>query len=88
MHQAFVFLAWCGFAYGALAIFALGSGYFPARRSRRDARDPRSPLLESRDKAAESSVYSALYWFVTLPVEAPALALCLAGFVTLPALLF
>ena len=88
MHQAFVFLAWCGFAYGSVAIFALGSGYFPTRRSRRDARDPRTPMLESRDQAPEGGVYSALYWFVTLPVEAPASALCLTGFMALPALLF
>ena len=88
MHQAFVFLAFCGFAYGAVAIFSLGSGYGPTPRSGSEAEQPRTPLLESRDRVPESGVYAALYWFVTLPVEAPAMALCLAGFMALPALLF
>jgi hypothetical protein len=77
MHEAFVLLACSGLAYGAVAIFSFGSGYAPKAREARSQRTCRG-----------NGVYAALYWFVTLPVEAPALALCLAALMALPALVF
>jgi len=87
MHEAFIILAFCGLAYGAVAFFALGSGYTSTSRARRNAANPGSPQARYRE-APESKLYSALFWLVTLPVEAPVMALFLAALMALPALLF
>jgi hypothetical protein len=88
VHQLFVFLAFFGLAYAGVAIFALGSGFTSVSRGEQQAKAARAERPARARKPPETGIYRALYWFVTLPVEAPGMALCLAGFMALPALLF
>jgi hypothetical protein len=80
LHHLLVFIAFCGFAYGAMALFALGTGW--------------SSKLERRERGEQqaegipNAVFAALASFLTLPVRAPFYALCIAVLMALPALLF
>jgi hypothetical protein len=80
LHQLLIFLAFCGFAYGATALFALGTGW--------------SPELEKHEMIAEqaqgllSRVFAAISSFLTLPVRAPLYALCIAVLMAVPAFVF
>ena len=80
MHQVFVFLAFCGFAYGAIAICALGSGWSPELEEDEES--------QAHGQGVGSGVFVAIASFLALPLRAPLYALSIAVLMAVPALLF
>ena len=75
-----VFIAFCGFAYGAMALFALGTGWSPEL----EKHEP----IEEQTQGLPSRLFAAISSFLTLPVREPLYALCIAVLMAVPALVF
>jgi len=75
-----MFLAFCGFAYGATALFALGTGWSPELEKHEQ--------IEEQAQGLPSRVFAAISSFLTLPVREPIYALCIAVLMAAPALVF
>jgi hypothetical protein len=89
MHELFVFLAFCGLAYGLFALHSLGFGSSMLdKQIERDAADIEAKSSGKDNHAFLFRIGRPLCWFVTLPLKSPGLALFLAVHMVLPAWIF
>ena len=75
-----VFIAFCGFAYGAIALFALGTGWSPEFEKHEQ--------IQEQAQGLPSRLFDAISSFLTLPVREPLYALCIAVLMAVPSLVF